>query len=490
MMKKGRLQTATLLLCVIHIRPYKCTEQRPRNTEESRIVNLKPSTKNYPWMVYITQKVNEITTTPDCLTKLSVVKYSCTGSIVSAQKRILTNAHCICSYFDFPNPEIKITRYCLPNKSKDKPPTNQQTGKTVDELNYLEIFVGNKDHKRATRVNVHKAYVMRTSYGTGGHVTLRGDFDVGLIIPDPNSQTIRNLQPLELPNRNTNYDDTIVSFAGWGKVYDERADRNGKVFSTSCMTTNQGPTMGHFQPCDPKLLLTKDRNRACRTYIRPDYRPILGRCETYWNQALGILDPPQREEFKKVDIIRVLDTKTEKYTTCYRKAYFKDPGWCRLQGNLWGFCSESCKYVHKRSRDRRILRKTDTIIRSRDYCKKNPRAHRRSNNAAETCIETVYPTNVIWTFNYDESRQELTISSGPFPNPKPIPIHTKYFFIGGCQGDSGAPLWVGTINKVIVATFNGGAGTGACGAETGFPAAEVTMLTHSEINQWINRNLV
>jgi hypothetical protein len=334
---------------------------------------------------------------------------------------------------------------------------------------------------------------MRT-YGTESKVTLKGDFDIGLIIPDPNSKTIHDLQPLYLPRRNQNFDDTVVSFAGWGKVYDEKADRNDKVFSTSCMTTNQGPTMGHFQPCVPKSLLTKNRNRACRTYIRPDYKPILKRCEAYWNQAREILDATQQEEFANVDIIRVLDTKTEKYITCYRKAYFKDPGWCRLQGNLWGFCSESCQYVHKRSDDR-IFRKTDKIIRSRDHCKKNPRASRRSINAAETCIETVYPTNVIWTFNYHESRQELTINSGPFPNPKPITINTKYFFTGGCQGDSGAPLWVNVqgsmiIHQTIVAIYNGGVGPGACGAETGFPAAQVTMLTHSEINRWIKRYIV
>ena len=39
-----------------------------------------------------------------------------------------------------------------------------------------------------------------------------------------------------------------LQFAGWGKIYEERATSNGKIL-TSCMTDHNGPQPYNFRPC-------------------------------------------------------------------------------------------------------------------------------------------------------------------------------------------------------------------------------------------------
>lgn len=480
-----QLQLATFFFFTILIFPYKCMSKMSVNNEQSRIANTRPSTADYNWMVLIGLSVRKMTgafNTGGCVLKFeSEVKEGyCTGSIISAKKHILTAAHCICIYRDNDVSEGKLTRYCLPNKVKTRY-TNQQTGEKEHELNYLEIFVGDKDRTKAKLANVRKAYVMKT-HGKKGKVKLKDDFDIGLIISD--SRLIKSLPHLNLPKPGQIFDDKVVKLAGWGLAYEEIKTKNGIVYSTSCMTTNQGPIIDHFKPCDPKYTLSykSKTGHACRKGRPPAYKPTLKKCKDYWKLAPQKLDAEQKKEFTNVDIIQVKTSKT--FTTCYRKTYFDDPGWCKIKGgspSSWGICSESCQYVGDvmRANFPKIYHETDKVLRSRKHCRTRITAPDfEFLSTAETCIESVYPENSIWKFKYVSPKKLI------FMKKELINIKKEYIFTGLCHGDSGAPLWVQDVN-IIVAIYSSSQGDGACGAETTNPSEFVFRLTKSKINRWI-----
>ena len=484
----GRVQLVILLATAVNTHLNNGTREVFRGKEEGRVTNVKPSTIFYEWMVYIERHTNAITKTPDCREKLTTHISECTGSIISRKGKVLTSAHCICKYYDRKNKPL--TRYCLHNGNR-RTPQNQQTGEKDRALNYLKIFVGNLNYKRASQVNVYEAYVMITNK-KGNKVTINNGFDVGLILPDPKNTKIKRLQHLNLPKQNANFKDRLVTLAGWGRIHDEVKDRNGKISSSSCMTNNQGPIGDHFKPCNPKFLVSNKKmyGHACPlsvlVHYPPVYQPILKKCDDYWNWAQESLGANQLQEFSNADIIQVFDISDGHDYKCYRTENFDNPGWCKIEGDSWGFCSESCKFFGKPTLTK-VYHETDKILRSRKYC-----GVQDLRNDATTCVTTVYPTNSVWLFTRETLQEELT-----FEGKKPIEIKTpieiklkgknkKYIFTSGCAGDSGAPLWIPGSN-VIVAIYRSGKGKGACGAETGFHSEYVSKLTHREINRWIKR---
>ena len=78
-------------------------------------------------------------------------------------RTVLTAAHCVCRYDDLEEDGKRANRHCLPNKSSTRL-QNQQTDMKAAKPNHLYLKVGDKDVKKATKVEVEKAYVMETAF--------------------------------------------------------------------------------------------------------------------------------------------------------------------------------------------------------------------------------------------------------------------------------------------------------------------------------------
>ena len=120
-------------------------------------------------------------------------------------RKILTAAHCVCTYQDTDDPHDRVARYCLFNGPTT--PVNQQTAKNPlnpKMKNYLVVSAGGskeKDITKMKKVHVLAAFVMQTFMEPNG-IQLKDGFDIGLIVPTDEGKKIMrklNARPLILP---------------------------------------------------------------------------------------------------------------------------------------------------------------------------------------------------------------------------------------------------------------------------------------------------
>ena len=112
---------------------------------------------------------------------------------------VLTAAHCVCEYFDdVADDKSRANANCLYN-ARSRTPTNQQTSENDPKLNYILVRVGDENWKKATPVEVTKAYVMATLKDSKDNVVLGNGYDIGLIFPEYNDMIELHLDHLRLP---------------------------------------------------------------------------------------------------------------------------------------------------------------------------------------------------------------------------------------------------------------------------------------------------
>ena len=112
---------------------------------------------------------------------------------------VLTAAHCVCEFFDhIADDKLRANANCLYNV-RSRSPTNQQTSDNDPQLNYLLLRVGDENWKKATPVEVTKAYVMATLKDSKDNVVLANGYDIGLIFPEYNDMIKLNLDHLRIP---------------------------------------------------------------------------------------------------------------------------------------------------------------------------------------------------------------------------------------------------------------------------------------------------
>ena len=117
-------------------------------------------------------------------------------------RKVLTAAHCVCIFYEAEKDPQRSTRNCLLNPPGDV--VNQQSGENVGNLNFLEFRVNSMDRLKGQKVDVWKAYVMRTAIDNKNHVILGGQYDIGLIVPHDSCVPYYhkyNLNRLHLPPR-------------------------------------------------------------------------------------------------------------------------------------------------------------------------------------------------------------------------------------------------------------------------------------------------